>query len=417
MDVSTIIQKLDQSKIPNVTPGKAKNLDEFFEMIIRPQFEKTTVINCIHHELLEYINLSAPTFFVRAHGSYPRDRYEFLRRGFLTRYSNGVEYAFCDNTFALLFATMRFSDQVIEAGDILKLFQSRKVQCGYGQTSPEKELAIFTTQGAFRSNLNAKGWYLAHIFPVGADYIGYNYRSDRNLLFSCGDRTDWYNAEKIRNTSHDPGLREISLLRAHFLRLCHPCNSFLVPKKSLLKYSNGSLIGEEPALIELVSKYLENSFSTEYEAFKKYALAGKVPEPFLTDITNINWGNTVDTSQAKRKSEPAAPKKVKREETAVDQVSTLSLLRRIGSEAFIYFFLPLRSDPGISTKNLVSNCPRHHNWTEKSKQSRASKSRRIFRENREKEALELIVTQNLDQNLIQLATRYLEELIEEHTNM
>ena len=56
-----------------------------------------------------------------------------------------------------------------------------------------------------RSNLNTKGWYLAHIFPVGADYFGYNYRSDRNILFPfCGERTDWDNAEKIRKISHDP---------------------------------------------------------------------------------------------------------------------------------------------------------------------------------------------------------------------
>lgn len=39
----TIIQKLDQSKMQNVTPGKANNLDEFFKMIIRPQFEKKAV--------------------------------------------------------------------------------------------------------------------------------------------------------------------------------------------------------------------------------------------------------------------------------------------------------------------------------------------------------------------------------------
>ena len=66
MDVSTIIQKLEQSKIPNVTPGTAKNLDEFFEMIIRPQFEKTTVINCIHHEILEYIKLKRPDLFCQS---------------------------------------------------------------------------------------------------------------------------------------------------------------------------------------------------------------------------------------------------------------------------------------------------------------------------------------------------------------
>ena len=156
------------------------------------------------------------------------------------------------------------------------------------------------------------------------------------------------------------------------------------------------LFGEEPALIKLVSKYLENSFSTEYEAFKKYALAGKIPEPFLTDITDINWGNTVGSSSSHKEINTSGQKNAKTRKANDDQVNTLSLLRRVGSEAFVYFFLPLRSDPKISTKNLVSNCPKHHNWTEESKQSRASKSRRIFRENRAKEALELIVSQNLD---------------------
>jgi hypothetical protein len=98
-----------------------------------------------------------------------------------------------------------------------------------------------------------------------------------------------------------------------------------------------------------------------------------------------------------------------REEFGGDEVTTLSLLRRMSSEAFVYFFLPLWNDPEIATDSLIRNCPRHHEWTENSKRSRASVSRRIFRENREKEALELIVSQNLEQNLIQMASRYLKE--------
>jgi len=97
--------------------------------------------------------------------------------------------------------------------------------------------------------------------------------------------------------------------------------------------------------------------------------------------------------------------------TSNKEINTLDLLRRMGSEAFIYYYLPLKSNRDIEVKKLASFCPNSVKWTEGSKKTRASVAKRIYNEGRVQEALELILKQNLNQNLLKMAQRYYDELM------
>ena len=53
--------------------------------------------------------------------SFKRDSYHKQRRGFLSKYSNGINVAYCDNTFTLIFAGMKLSGLSYSFEDLKKL--------------------------------------------------------------------------------------------------------------------------------------------------------------------------------------------------------------------------------------------------------------------------------------------------------
>lgn len=438
---TTVLDQLREFEYPKINSGQASTIKDFFEVVIKPQFAKIDAIKRQHRELMDYVNSTPTTFFIRAHGSQKRENYGLLRRGFLSQYNNGVEYCFCDNTFALMFTSMKLAGVSMTKDELNAFFQKRNVKCGFAQTSPEKDLAIFTNEGVFHSNLNSNGWYLAHIYSVGVNYsLGKNdsdkdFSNQRDKYFPIGDRSEWSNETKIRRIDSIPSKEEMDLLKAHFVRFTHPLNNFLVPNRSSLKYNRGNLIGEEQELISYVSEYLKETFKEEYAEMSDMIYKLDMTGKDIVSIENIQWGLGVGKKNSKKKGvkKAATPKAVRVEEkiipaNAVDlngtiivkeedeeiivdkKVDTLSLLRRMGSEAFIYYYLPLKSDPDIEVKELASFAPKSTTWTEGSKRSRASVAKRIFKEEREEEVLKLILNQNVDANLKNMAKQYLEEL-------
>jgi len=409
-DQLTGIASLKNYEFPRIELGQASDIKEFFRQIVMPQFANVNAIKQQHKALLEYINSDQPTFFIRAHGSQKPANYGLLRRGFLTRYNNDVEYAFCDNTFAMMFASIKLSGITIPSEALHDYFQKRSVICGFSQTSSEKELAIFRREHAYYSNLNTNGWYLAHINSVGECYADMKFSAERDYSFPRGERQEWDNEKKIRDIGRAPSEKELSLLKAHFVRFIHPLNNFLVPKRSRIKYNRGTQIGEEAELISYVSQYIQNVFPDEYSEMKSLIFKEDLPLIFSDPISDISWGEEMPQSQKQKKMD--VPQIISKQ-TSTKEISTLTLLRRMGSEAFIYYYLPLKSNVKIEVKKLASFCPKSSNWTEKSKRSRASVAKRIFKEDRVQEALELILQQNLNQNLLLMAKRYYDELTNE----
>jgi hypothetical protein len=93
-----------------------------------------------------------------------------------------------------------------------------------------------------------------------------------------------------------------------------------------------------------------------------------------------------------------------------NSVSTLSLLRNMGAGTFVYFYHPLKEHKNLDSNTLASYCPANASWTDESRRTKACTARRIFKEGREKEALELVLGMNLPPDLHSMANQYLEEL-------
>jgi len=93
-----------------------------------------------------------------------------------------------------------------------------------------------------------------------------------------------------------------------------------------------------------------------------------------------------------------------------NSVSTLSLLRNMGAETFIYFYQPLKVHKDLDTFTLASYCPKNSCWTDESKRTKVCTAKRIFKEGREQEALELVLGMNVSSDIRDMASRFLEEL-------
>lgn len=414
-----IIQRLKTSDYPVLKSGEAKNIEEFYKTLIAPRFQNHEFIVSWHNLLVEYINIKTPTFFIRKHGSAAKSKYHTLRRGFTSIDKNSIEYVFCDNTLCMTFVSMRLAGICPSIEDFDFFIKSRSIQCGFGQVSEEKDFALYTPGSSFHPKLNTLGWYLAHILPAATSYDKIdNFNVYAGIHFPGGDQKDWSNQEKIRIIDQPLSIDNIKALKAHFVRLIHPFNSFLVPKKNLTSYNRGTLIGEEPNLIAYVFEKVKSLFPKEYAEFYKIAMGlGRTPISLDYKVKNISWGTNINQnthqksitkkvlSQISLQDEHAETK------TGPVEKSTLYILKKIGAEAFIYFYLPLKSNRAIPAKDLSLYAPKHSNWTSKSKASRASKAKKIFNEDRVQEALELITKMNLNQHLIDMSNRYLDDFV------
>ncbi|KAA6328029.1 hypothetical protein EZS27_023032 [termite gut metagenome] len=95
--MNKLFNEFNPYEFPPIEEGEACSIEIFFEKVIEWQFCNANSIKKLHNALMNYIELPLATFFIRAYGS--SKNYLNLRRGFLTCYSDGLEYVFCDNTF------------------------------------------------------------------------------------------------------------------------------------------------------------------------------------------------------------------------------------------------------------------------------------------------------------------------------
>ncbi|MDC0178143.1 hypothetical protein OAJ14_08365 [Polaribacter sp.] len=384
--------KLENKILPKVQNGYAEDIPNFFKCIIKFQFENKEEIRKIHSSLLKYINSKSPVFFLRLYGSYSKTNYHLQRRGFLSEYKDNTRLTFCDNTFTLLFTGMKLAGIPYSYEDIDKLFNQRKLIVGFGQVSEEKELSFFTPKGAKRANINAKGWYQAHIKPTG---YGYN---DTSLtkLFPNPTRELFQEQNNIRQVNDVLTNEQVEILRAHFLRLIHPFNSFLVPKRNHIEY-NGNNIGEENELINYVRNYLEKLFPEEYKEFDEKSIKYIVPESDKI-ISEIKWFENPknkpkpvkDNKNSKEiKDSKSSITKVENSENEIlSEFNIEKSLRAIGKEIYATILYPeISKNIDIKHYEISEKHLKYSSFTENSQRSRLSKAKSIFRSGGEIEAL------------------------------
>ena len=396
--------KIENSKLPKVFSGSADNIPQFFDEVIKPQFLNTDIIKEIHSSLMEYVSSDEPVFFIRLYGSYSKDNYHLQRRGFLSEYKDNVKVAFCDNTFSLLFSGMKLAGISYTHTDLKELFNQTKLVVGFAQVSREKELCFYTPTGAKRANLNAKGWYQAHIKPTG---YGYN-DLDLKMLFPNPPRDEFKDENKIRNVDSKLTDEQLRILKAHFLRLIHPFNSFLVPKRSHLEYS-GNNIGEENELINYVRQYIINTFPLEYRDFDKLSIEYDI-ERSNTSINNISWFDNpknakpvISKSSLKKNKKRVIPEK---ESIIYEEELDINLeksLRAIGKEIFAVILYPeLSINLEIKINEISEKYDKYKSFTINSQRSRLSKAKSIFRAGEETQALLNIYDSNKVKNEVKV---------------
>ena len=387
------IEEIKRNGVPVVKSGSAKNGKEFFDLVIKDQFSAVEEIKSIHKALIQYVNREDVVFVLRLFGSYPRKNYENLRRGFLTHYPNGRKMVFCDNTFAMSFAAMKLAGKSYTTDELVTYMNDTSTRFGFGSTKEERELAYYQwTANRANINLNSYGWYLAHIVPVGKDYSNKRLRN----FFDNPKLEEWRcSPDHIRRVKNVLTPQELSILKAHFLRMIHPLNSFLVPKPSLLAY-NGKNIGEEPELINIVQDYIKNEYSEEYE---ELSLLMQVPnvEKTVNVIGPIVWNNNNKEKEIISPKQTTAKPKQEKYKCLLKQDEEQKLsktLKSIGKEMFVELYPLVKGNPLITIEDVVKRIPKYGEFSENSKKSRLSNIKGIIRRGLGNKALENILVSN-----------------------
>lgn len=382
--------------IHHVTAGKAKNAQDFFDQIIKQQFANKELIKTIHDSLMNYIELPDAVFILRLYGSDSNKNYDNLRRGFLTQYPDGKKMVFCDNTFAMPFAAMKISKLSYTTDDLVNYMNDSSSRFGFGTTKEEKEIAFYNWSGnGLNINLNLQGWYLAHIIPVGKDFSGKNL----SKYFPNPKREEWLTqADHIRRSKNELSKEDLSVLKAHFLRMVHPLNSFIVPKRKLLAY-DGVNIGEEAELINIVQTFLEQEFEEEFSELNDIFLVAEKKDVRSSEIGEIIW-DASESNIRKAKSKKKASRKHRvadRKTASVEKIKDIydddseekleNTLRSIGKQTFIKLYPLLKKNLLITLEEIYKYLPEYENYKINSQKTRLSNSRSIFYRGLENEAL------------------------------
>lgn len=241
MTLENFLNDVDKFKLPSLQSGEVSTIKELFERIIFQNIPTVKTIIGWHNLLLEYVEQEDAIFFIRRYASATDKQWDLIRRGFLTEYASGFRYVFCDNFFAHYFYIMALHDFIPTIDEFSKLIKSRKFPYGYMKTSEEESFQAFPKGKIVK--LNSAGWKLAHIYSVNQNDYTFDYKGICKFLYPRGLQEDWkvqkgndYPSRFI-NETHTDELKKITI--AHFLRLVHPINYFLVPKTKLSTFDIG----------------------------------------------------------------------------------------------------------------------------------------------------------------------------------
>lgn len=316
----TLEAKIDSiSKTSNVVTlpnGKASDYDELWTNIIEPNLPKYETIKGWHNILIKYIKEDFNVFPLRIFGSYVgknKDEHN-LRRGFYNETNLNFDTFYVDNFFTSYFCAMAIDNYVPSYEEFKKSLINRTFPCGYLQTTTEIKKAAFKKGKDPR--IQYKGYKIAHIFDAGQKF---NSSNNVNTIgkfcskfFPRGSYDNWkvnksgFNSRLINIDNKDKGFVKQFLI-AHFLRIVHPINYFLVPKDGCISFSLNGItkdkIGEEPTLIAYVSTKIKALYKDVYEDYLKYILP--LPDIMIGKNITINASYSIKkVSKPIKKTDP-----------------------------------------------------------------------------------------------------------------
>ena len=313
MTLEEFLNKSNKFTVECLPTGSVSSLAELYEKLIKNSLPKVETIIQWNNLLLIYVNQEDSIFFIRRYASASNKQWHLIRRGFLTEYSSGLRYVFCDNYFAHYFYLMALNDFIPEIEEFSAFIKNRKFPYGYMKTSQEEPFQAYPKGKAV--NINSSGWKLAHLYSVNQNDYNFNYKEQSKYLFPIGSQEDWiqHNGNNFpsryidqKNTEE---LRKITI--AHFLRLVHPINYFLVPSTKLSNID----IGESPEVIKFMKKIVlgrSGNMLNDYEALIM-ANSLKISEDYSYQF-QLHYGKiNISTTQKKEIKEESLDKVIRQE--------------------------------------------------------------------------------------------------------
>ena len=201
MSLLSFLNSSNKQKVAVLPDGNASNLDELFTNLIEKTLPKIETVIKWDNLLLEYIQQKDAVFFIRRYASASNKQWDLIRRGFLTEYSSGLKYVFCDNYLAHYFYLMALKDFVPTINEFSKLIKSRNFPYGYMKTSAEEPYQAYPKGKSV--NINKSGWKLAHLYSVNQNDYNFEYKKQSKKLFPRGEQIDW----KFHNDNNYPSRR------------------------------------------------------------------------------------------------------------------------------------------------------------------------------------------------------------------
>ncbi|WP_148257273.1 hypothetical protein [Treponema primitia] len=274
MNLIDYLKDINKSGCIQLPNGRDKTIKLFFTNCIKNTLPKKEIL-CQWDSLLNtYVNEPKAIYFIRRHHTDSNNNWNNIRRGFYTKYNNDFCYVFCDNYLAHYFYIMAINQYVPDYKDFYDVMTTRQFPYGFRNTKEEIPYQAFKIGKSV--NINNNGWKLAHIFSVNDNY-NFDYEEDSKILFPLGIQDEWkiYNGSNYpyRKIDNDIDSIDKSKMKAHFLRLVHPINYFLVPqRKNETDVVSNNNIGEYKELLQYMYLYMQEKYKNIFETYQKNIL-------------------------------------------------------------------------------------------------------------------------------------------------
>lgn len=323
-----LTDKLEKIYIPSIKAlptGEATALNQFWTQLVKDYLPAPEVVLKWHDVLMKYIKADHPVFAIRGYNTFPKERYGDLRRGFLTE---TTEYNFfhTDNFFAAYFQKMAIDGFIPTVEELEQVFTERKFPSRFGINTSEERALLAIKQGK-DPRINSNGFKLAHIIPVGMNYMYKNtvlgMQEILYTYFPKGERSDYVlKADKYgsyRARTFEPQKEAKDFAIAHFLRFVHPFNYFLCPKKMCEENNKCKEIAEYLHLLNYAHDYNLVIYGDRYKEFLDLVMPLNVYyeqcfNPAFNDIM-VKYGLNLASTQGSRsinlvKKQSETPKRV-----------------------------------------------------------------------------------------------------------
>lgn len=308
--MNTLINKLGTihtPKIPMLIDGYASTIENFWNSFILPKLPDSNVVLAWHKVLIEYVNTPDAVFAIRFYNNAPKDRYDDLRRGFLSKTNQDYSFFYTDNFHAAYFFKMALDSFVPTVKELLDTYKSRRFPSRFGRDTAN-ERAMMAVPKGLDPGIQTAGYKLAHIVNVGTDYYinGKTYTLSKLIeaYYPRGLRTDWKlhidatGTYYLRNFTPIPEARRI--LIAEYLRFVHPFNYFLTPKSTCSQTPTCKDIAEYQPLVDFVREKIAAIYGELYEEYLGLIMVDKASFTHSNDqhIIDLKYGPNLKPVQS-----------------------------------------------------------------------------------------------------------------------